>query len=68
MKYLFILIFFLFNCGSQVNNSFDSLSESFITWYYKNHPVESTMRNVQKYDSVYRKNDYKTTQIFGGSF
>ena len=64
MILFFLSLLFLFNCGDYKDDSFNSLSESFIRWYNKNHPVESTMKNIQKYNNSYRQNDYKEKERY----
>ena len=64
MIVLFLFFLFLFNCDSSTDNSFSSLSESFIRWYDKNHPVQSTMKNIQRYNDSYKQNAYKDRERY----
>jgi len=45
----------IFNgCQNSAESSFHSLSQAFISWYYKYHPVESTRFGMEKYHEYFR--------------
>ncbi|MAV63831.1 MAG: hypothetical protein CMG00_01415 [Candidatus Marinimicrobia bacterium] len=64
MKIFFFIFFIFFSCNSKSNVSFESLSEAFIVWYYRNNPVKSTQRNLDQYDDSYKLNDYKSNDKY----
>ena len=49
MKRILILIgIIIFGCRSSPETSFNNLTQAFISWYFKYHPVESTRYNMSK--------------------
>ena len=65
MKLSFSLVLILFlSCNSNEDNSFDSLSYSFEKWYFKNHPVEASLKSYKIYDDYFLSNDFKTKERY----
>ena len=65
MKLLFSIGLILFlSCNSNEDNSFDSLSYSFEKWYFKNHPVEASLKSYKIYDDYFLSNDFKTKERY----
>ena len=63
MKLSFSLVLILFlSCNSNEDTSFDSLSYSFEKWYFKNHPVEASLKSYKIYDDYFLSNDFKTKE------
>ena len=57
MKRILILIgIIIFGCRSSPETSFDNLSQAFISWYFKYHPVESTRYNMSKNNGKFSLN------------
>ena len=55
MKKIFLSLMIIFNgCQNSAESSFHSLSQAFISWYYKYHPVESTRFGMEKYHEYFR--------------
>ncbi len=55
MKYIWLVLIILsLGCQSSAKSSFKSLSQAFISWYYKFHPVESTRFGMEKYHENFR--------------
>ena len=49
-----VLIILFLGCQSSAESSFDSLSQAFISWYYKFHPVEATRFGIENHHESYR--------------
>ena len=65
MKIIFLLIsFFLLSCSSKTDNSFNSLSQSFQSWYYKNNPVLATHRGYDDYNALFKGSDFKASERY----
>ena len=60
----FILIIFICSCDNRSSESFNSLSNAFTKWYYKNNPVESTKMNFKNYHGDYKMNSYKDSEQY----
>ena len=55
MKHIWLsLIILLMGCQSSSESSFKILSQAFISWYYKFHPVEATRFGMEKYHENFR--------------
>ena len=59
-----LCMFFLIKCDSNADNSLDLLSDSFFVWYYKNHPVISTLHNNGDFHNILKKNDFKSNEQY----
>ncbi len=57
-------MFFFCGCENSSKQSFNSLSEAFVNWYYKNNPTYSSKVNIQKYDGAYKLNSYKDKEQY----
>ena len=60
----FILVIFICSCDNRSSESFNSLSQAFTKWYYKNNPVESTKMNFKNYHGNYKMNSYKDSEQY----
>ena len=53
--YCLILLFTLFNCSNQTQNSYKNLEKAFVDWYYKYSPTKATLRGHFNNNNLYRK-------------
>ena len=63
-RFILIITLFLISCNSNDDNSFISLKYSFEKWYFKNHPVQSSLKNIRVYDDYFLSNDFKTNERY----
>ena len=63
-RFVLIITLFLISCNSNDDNSFISLKYSFEKWYFKNHPVQSSLKNIKVYDDYFLPNDFKTNERY----
>ena len=55
MKRILILVgILIFGCRSSSEESFENLNASFINWFFKYHPVESTRYGIKGNNGKYR--------------
>ena len=55
MKNIWLTVIVLIvGCQSSAESSFNNLSEAFISWYYKFHPVEATRFGIGKHHDSFR--------------
>ena len=55
MKNIWLAVIILIvGCQSSAESSFNSLSQAFISWYYKFHPVEATRFGIGKHHNSFR--------------
>ena len=54
-KILLIVLLFLIACRSSPSVSFDSLSNAFISWYFRYHPVKSSFYDINANHKMFMK-------------